>query len=42
MRTVDVQFLKPDKTIVWLTIPWGKSHLDWYRKQGYTILMTVQ
>ena len=42
MRTVNVQFLTPDKRVVWILVPWGKRHLDWYRKQGYTILMTEQ
>jgi hypothetical protein len=42
MRTVKVQFLTPEKTIVWVTIPWGKKHLDWYRNRGYIILMTEQ
>ena len=42
MRTVKVQLLTPDKKIIWVTIPWGKAHLDWYKKQGYQILMTVQ
>jgi len=42
MRTVNVQFLSPEGKVVWVLIPWGKSHLDWYRKRGYTILMTEQ
>lgn len=40
-RMLTVQFMKPDKTIVWLTIPWGKAHLDYYRNKGWIILMTV-
>jgi hypothetical protein len=42
MRTVKVQMLSPDKKIIWVTLPWGKAHLDWYRNQGYIILMTEQ
>lgn len=42
MRTVKVQMLTPDKKIIWVTVPWGKSHLDWYRQRGYIILMTEQ
>ena len=33
--------LTPNKEVKWLTVPWGKGHLDYYRKQGYLILMTV-
>ncbi len=42
IRTVQVQFLTPDKRVVWILVPWGKRYLDWYRKQGYVILMTEQ
>lgn len=42
MKTVTVQFLTDDGRIIWLTIPWGKGHLDYYRKvKKWTILMTV-
>jgi hypothetical protein len=41
MRMLTLMVLTPDKKVKWLTIPWGKAHLDWYRKQGYEILMTV-
>jgi len=40
-KKVKVQLLTPEKKIIWVIIPWGKSHLDWYRDRGYTILMTV-
>jgi hypothetical protein len=42
MRKIKVQLLTPQKEIVWKEIPWGKRHLDWYRNQGYTVLMTEQ
>ena len=40
-RFVNVMILKPDKSTEWITVPWGKAHLDWIRKQGNVILMTV-
>jgi hypothetical protein len=39
-RIVNVLFLKPDKSTVWLTVRWGKAHLDHYRNMGWVILMT--
>lgn len=41
MRTVTLFVMKPDKTTAWITIPWGKKHLDWYRNNGYIILLSV-
>jgi len=41
MRMLTMMVLTPDKEVKWLTVPWGKGHLDYYRKQGYLILMTV-
>jgi hypothetical protein len=39
-RTVKLMLLKDGKT-EWMTVPWGKAHLDWVRRLGYTILMSV-
>jgi hypothetical protein len=41
MRMLTLMVLTPNKEVKWLTVPWGKGHLDYYRKQGYLILMTV-
>jgi hypothetical protein len=41
MRMLTMMVLTPNKEVKWLTVPWGKGHLDYYRKQGYLILMTV-
>jgi hypothetical protein len=41
MRTVTLYILKPDKSTEWITVPWGKAHLDYVRNQGNTILMSV-
>ncbi len=39
-RIVNVMFLKPDRSTLWLTLRWGKEHLDFYRDKGWVILMT--
>jgi hypothetical protein len=41
MRTVTLFVMKPNKTTEWITVPWGRSHLNYVREQGYVILMSV-
>ena len=41
MRTVTLFVLNQDKTTEWITVPWGKGHLDYVRSTGKTILMSV-
>jgi hypothetical protein len=41
MRHLKILLLKHDGNTEWRIIPWGKSHLDYHRKDGY-ILMSFE
>jgi hypothetical protein len=42
MRYLSVLILRPDKKTEWVTIPWGKYHLDLLRKSGNLILFSKE
>lgn len=38
---IRILLLKPDGSLEWRVIPWGKAHLDWHRRDGDIVFSEV-